>query len=123
MVGLSSWTVAPGAAPQAALFTEDIAGAGYALIMVVPPEPNAAEKVAMQRVPRETILIVDTSGSMEGVSMAQAKAAVMHALSTLTERDLSEPEAVATVAPGSSRLIRSCGPMKVTTGRRGRASW
>src|SRR5258705_3352810 len=81
------WTVVPGAAPQAALFTEDIEGTGYALIMVVPPEPNATEKAAFQRVPRETILIIDTSGSMEGASMAQAKAAVVHALSTLTERD------------------------------------
>lgn len=81
------WTVAPGAAPQAALFTQDIAGTGYALIMVVPPEPNAAERAAFQRVPRETILIVDTSGSMAGASMEQARAAVIHALSTLTERD------------------------------------
>ena len=81
------WTVAPGAAPHAALFTEDIAGTGYALIMVVPPEPNAADKVAFERVPRETILIVDTSGSMAGASMEQAKAAVVHALSTFTERD------------------------------------
>jgi Ca-activated chloride channel family protein len=81
------WSVAPGAAPQAALFTEDVAGTGYALIMVVPPEPNAAEKAAFQRVPRETVLIVDTSGSMQGASMEQAKAAVNHALSTLTERD------------------------------------
>ncbi|HEX7465854.1 MAG TPA: VIT domain-containing protein, partial [Usitatibacter sp.] len=81
------WTVAPGAAPQAAIFTEEIEGAAYALIMVVPPEPNAAQKVAFERVPRETILIVDTSGSMQGASMEQAKAAVHHALSTLTERD------------------------------------
>ena len=81
------WTVAPGAAPQAALFTEDVAGVGYALIMVVPPEPGMAEKNAFGRVPRETILIVDTSGSMEGASMQQAKAAVDHALATLTERD------------------------------------
>ena len=81
------WTVAPGAAPQAALFTEDIEGAAYALILVVPPEPHAAEKVAFQRVPRETILIIDTSGSMQGASMEQAKAAVNHALASLTERD------------------------------------
>src|SRR5258708_6027863 len=81
------WSVAPDAAPQAAVFTQDVAGTAYALIMVVPPEPNAAEKAAVQRVPRETILIVDTSGSMAGASMEQAKAAVNHALSTLTERD------------------------------------
>ena len=82
-----TWTVAPGVEPQAALFTEDIAGAAYALIMVVPPEPDAAQKNAAQRVPRETVLIIDTSGSMAGASMEQAKAAVNHALATLTERD------------------------------------
>lgn len=82
-----TWSLAPGDAPQAALFTQTVAGTGYALLMVVPPQPTAAEKVAFERVPRETILIVDTSGSMQGASMEQAKAALVHALGTLTERD------------------------------------
>jgi Ca-activated chloride channel homolog len=82
-----TWTLAPGLAPQAALFTETVAGTDYALLMVVPPQPNAAEKAAFERVPRETILIADTSGSMQGSSMEQAKAALIHALGTLSERD------------------------------------
>jgi Ca-activated chloride channel family protein len=82
-----TWSLAPGAAPQAALFTETIADTGYALLMVVPPQPTAVEKAAFERVPRETILIADTSGSMQGASMEQAKAALVHALGTLTERD------------------------------------
>jgi Ca-activated chloride channel family protein len=82
-----TWTVAPGAAPQAALFTETVASTGYALLMVVPPQPTADEKAAFERVPRETILIADTSGSMQGASMEQAKAALIHALGTFTERD------------------------------------
>jgi Ca-activated chloride channel family protein len=82
-----TWSLAPGAAPQAALFTQTVAGTGYALLMVVPPQPTASEKAAFERVPRETILIVDTSGSMQGASMEQAKAALVHALGTLTERD------------------------------------
>lgn len=82
-----TWSFAPGAAPQAALFTETVAGADYALLMVVPPQPTAAEKAAFERVPRETILIADTSGSMQGASIEQAKAALIHALGTLTERD------------------------------------
>jgi Ca-activated chloride channel family protein len=82
-----TWTLAPGAAPQAALFTETVAGADYALLMVVPPQPTGAERAAFERVPRETILIVDTSGSMQGASMEQARSALLHALGTLTERD------------------------------------
>jgi Ca-activated chloride channel family protein len=82
-----TWTVAAANAPQAALFTQTIAGRDYALIMVAPPRPTAAEAAAFQRLPRETILIVDTSGSMQGASMEQAKQAVAHALDTLTDRD------------------------------------
>ena len=82
-----TWSLAPGAAPQAALFTQWVAGKEYALLMVVPPQPTADEKAAFERVPRETILIADTSGSMQGASMEQAKAALVHALGTLTERD------------------------------------
>ncbi len=81
------WQVQPAAAPQAALFTQTLAGNDYALLMVVPPQPGAAEKKAQQRVPREIILIADTSGSMQGASMEQAKQALLYALGTLTERD------------------------------------
>ncbi len=83
-----AWTVASGVLPQAALFTQR--GADdmvHALVMVMPPQPGAAETAAFQRQPRETILIADTSGSMQGASMAQAKLALEHALSTLTPRD------------------------------------
>jgi Ca-activated chloride channel family protein len=41
----------------------------------------------MERVPREVILVIDTSGSMQGSSMEQAKAAVIQALDALTPRD------------------------------------
>ncbi len=82
-----TWTVAPGSTPQAALFTENVAGADYALLMVVPPQPTPGEKMMQDRFPRETILIVDTSGSMAGVSMEQAKASVLYALDTFTARD------------------------------------
>ncbi len=81
------WSVTAGAAPQAALFTQAIAGKEYALVMVMPPQPDATESKALQRLPRETILIADTSGSMQGTSMEQAKAALVMALDTLTERD------------------------------------
>ena len=82
-----TWTVSPGNAPQAALFTQKVAGTDYALLMVVPPQPTPGEKAMIHRFARETVLIVDTSGSMAGVSMDQAKAAVLYALDTFTVRD------------------------------------
>lgn len=82
-----TWRVAAGVEPRAAVFTQEVGGSKYALLMVVPPQPNAAEHAAFQRLPRETLLVVDTSGSMQGTSMEQAKAALVVALGTLTPRD------------------------------------
>jgi Ca-activated chloride channel family protein len=81
------WRLANGAAPQAAVFKQKVADTEYGLIMVVPPQPTAEERAAFQRIPRETLIIVDTSGSMQGASMEQAKQSVAFALDTLTERD------------------------------------
>jgi sortase len=81
------WRLASGGEPQAAVFTQNVAGSDYGLVMVVPPQPTAAEKAAFQGIPREIVVIVDTSGSMAGASMEQAKQAVAFALDTLTERD------------------------------------
>ena len=82
-----SWTLAPGAAPRAAMFTQQRGDTEYALLMVVPPQPTAAERAEFQRMPRETVLVVDTSGSMQGASIQQARQALEHALDTLTARD------------------------------------
>ncbi len=81
-----TWRVA-GTAPQAAMFVQRTGDTDYALLMVVPPRPEAAEIGDHQRMPRETILIVDTSGSMHGSPMQQAKLALEHALRTLRPTD------------------------------------
>jgi Ca-activated chloride channel homolog len=82
-----TWRPAAAAAPRAALFTHRGADADYALLMVVPPQPTADEAAAFQRLPREMLLVVDTSGSMQGASIEQARQALEHALGTLGERD------------------------------------
>ena len=82
-----TWAVAAAAIPQAAIFTEKGKDAEYALVMVVPPQPTAAQVKASQRTPREMILVIDTSGSMAGDSIAQAKAAVTQALDALAPGD------------------------------------
>ncbi len=63
------WTPDVGAAPGAALFTETKGDKTYALLMALPP---TAPDAPATRVPREITYIIDTSGSMEGVSITQA---------------------------------------------------
>ncbi|MBL0141720.1 MAG: marine proteobacterial sortase target protein [Betaproteobacteria bacterium] len=81
------WAPQVGSAPEAAVFTESRNGVDYTLLMVMPPQPTAAEKAAIAPMPRETIFIIDTSGSMQGLSMQQAKEALLTGLATLTPRD------------------------------------
>lgn len=77
------WTPAAGHAPQAALFTEKRGDRHYALLMVMPP----AKEVAAARLPREVVFVIDTSGSMSGSSIAQAREALELAIARLSEQD------------------------------------
>ncbi len=79
------WQAVPAATPRAMAFRETIDGVPYHLLMVVPPDADRAPPVLM---PRETIFIIDTSGSMHGVSMEQAKRAVRLAIEALQPGDL-----------------------------------
>jgi Ca-activated chloride channel family protein len=81
------WRPTAGSAPKAALFTERVGDAAYALVMVTPPEPDAQQKARALETPRETILVIDTSGSMAGAPLEQAKAALTAALATLRPQD------------------------------------
>lgn len=76
------WKVAANAMPQATLFRETIGADNYYLAMIVPPAGTA--KV---RQPRETIFVIDNSGSMAGESMRQAKAALLLGLTKLKPGD------------------------------------
>ena len=79
-----AWTPDVGAAPGAALFTETRGGKTYALLMALPPSAATAPAA---REPREITYIVDTSGSMEGVSIVQARDALLMALDRLQPGD------------------------------------
>ncbi len=79
-----SWTPDVGSAPGAALFTETKGGRTYALLMALPP---SAPIVEGPRSPREITYIIDTSGSMEGVSMTQAREGLSMALDRLQPGD------------------------------------
>ncbi len=78
-----SWQPVSGSAPRAALFTEKVGEEYYALLMVVPP---TAKRMATS-IPREIIFVVDTSGSMGGVSIEQARSSVSSALGQLRPQD------------------------------------
>jgi Ca-activated chloride channel homolog len=78
-----AWTLAPGRAPAAALFTEKKGDRHYGLLMVVPP----AQERQGPAIPREAIFVIDTSGSMHGASIAQAKEALELAIRRLTPAD------------------------------------
>ena len=79
------WRPVPSATPRAMSFVETVDGKPHYLLMMMPPDQ---EEVAATTMPRETIFIIDTSGSMHGVSMQQAKRAVQLALKGLGTSDL-----------------------------------
>ncbi|MDH3746813.1 MAG: marine proteobacterial sortase target protein [Gammaproteobacteria bacterium] len=78
------WKPLAAAAPQAMAFTETIDGEPHYLLMVMPPSTESAAK---QLMPREMIFIIDTSGSMHGTSIGQAKKALGRALKRLRAGD------------------------------------
>ena len=78
-----NWQPVTGAAPTAALFTEQVENEFLGLLMVVPPSASR-HRTAMAR---EVIFVVDTSGSMGGVSIEQARASVAQALQQLRTQD------------------------------------
>jgi Ca-activated chloride channel family protein len=78
------WRPVPSASPRAMAFSETINGEPHYLLMVMPPE---AELVSGAVMPREMIFVVDTSGSMHGVSIAQAKQALLRAVDGLQPGD------------------------------------
>src|SRR5262249_13113939 len=77
------WAPATGRAPAATLLAESSGERLYALLMVMPPASTDAE----YHIPREMIFIINTSGSMEGPSIAQAKMALLIALDQLQAHD------------------------------------
>lgn len=76
------WLAQTAALPGAALFAERHEGDDYGLLMLLPPPPSRVGRPA-----RELILVVDTSGSMHGQSIAQARAVLAEALDALGPGD------------------------------------
>ncbi len=77
------WVPKVGDEPLVAAFSEELGGDTYMLLMAIPPD-NGGDAV---RLPRETIFVIDTSGSMHGESIAQARNALLFALERLRPAD------------------------------------
>jgi len=78
------WRPALKKAPQAALFSEIRDEEKYALLMFMPPHPqHVRDNIAS----RELIFVIDTSGSMGGASIRQARQALRLAIKKLTPQD------------------------------------
>lgn len=78
-----TWRAEPGAAPEAAAFTETVDGKTYYLVTALPARAEDRGEAP----PRELILVIDTSGSMQGASIDQARRALKVALSRLRPED------------------------------------
>ncbi|HLV77687.1 MAG TPA: marine proteobacterial sortase target protein [Marinobacter sp.] len=75
------WRPAAGREPTAAVFHQQWQGEDFLMAMVLPP--TAAGPV----LPRELLFVIDTSGSMAGESMVQARSALLKGLQTLRPGD------------------------------------
>lgn len=75
------WVPVSGRAPASAVLTEQHNGETYAMVMLLPRSELS------EPLPRELILVIDTSGSMQGESMRQAIAALGMALDSLRAQD------------------------------------
>lgn len=91
-----AWQPVPQKTPQAALFSEQATSdegdnSDYLLLMLIPPQTpqhsNSGSLPAPVQLPRDVQFIIDTSGSMGGTSIEQAKASLQLALSTLSPQD------------------------------------
>lgn len=76
------WTLMERDRLTGAFFVEEFEGQTHALLMLVPP---AAWSPSHR--PRELILVIDTSGSMQGDAIEQARSALLSALERLQPND------------------------------------
>ncbi|GAA0854575.1 marine proteobacterial sortase target protein [Aliiglaciecola litoralis] len=78
-----SWQPKADHNPLAAHFTQSTVNGHYGMVMMMPPDKQNDAVI----LPREVIFVIDTSGSMAGESMQQAKQALIYAVDNLPVTD------------------------------------
>lgn len=79
-----NWQPQLGQEPKVALFSESYEGHNYHVLMMLPPTHDFVQQKTQ---PREMIFVIDSSGSMSGDSMQQAKQGLYYALTQLGSED------------------------------------
>jgi len=77
-----SWQLLASSRPQVSSFTQSVAEEYYTLLTFFPPKTEATKVIS-----RDIIFIIDTSGSMQGSSMDQAKSSLKLAVLQLNDKD------------------------------------
>ncbi len=79
-----NWQPQLGQEPKIALFSETYEDHNYHVLMMLPPTHDFVQQKTQ---PREMIFVIDSSGSMSGDSMQQAKQGLYYALTQLGNED------------------------------------
>jgi len=82
-----NWKPVLSVQPRAAIFTEQKSGKNYLSVMIMPPFIGSSNNDDGREIAREIIFVIDTSGSMGGESIRQARKALEFGLSTLSATD------------------------------------
>ena len=77
-----SWELVASEKPQVSSFSQEVSDEYYTLLTFFPPKTTIPQVIA-----RDIIFIIDTSGSMQGNSMEQAKMSLQLALLQLNQKD------------------------------------
>ena len=78
------WTPLATHAPKAAVFNQQLNNENFQLLMILPPDTNTFNGQALAR---EVSFVIDTSGSMHGISIEQARRSLLMALDRLRLHD------------------------------------
>ena len=81
------WQTSVGKQPRAAVFSQKNGNDFYHLLMIMPPNDLDKIKLQQAKLDREVIYILDTSGSMGGASIRQARKALLLAIDRLSPRE------------------------------------
>ena len=77
------YDIKKGKKPKAALFVNEFNDENYFMLMAMPPKKNEEKAI----IDKEIIFVIDISGSMQGVSIEQAKRGLEYSISELNSND------------------------------------